>query len=428
MRVAGARFWLAGTLALAATAVAVEPALAPLPPPAAEFGADVQLAPFVVKGKKLSISIHARTPADRRYAEEFAEEVVAIAYETLGGSTGAGLVVMGREGEPHPVIVMRKFLAMAAAGQLDPAVAAKAGELTTLMADWKATFRLDEPAEGEEGFKLTFDMVVPALPLPLEGMSAKLYQLSWAEGFDDARIEQKLRSLTTAGLEGEALSQYDWVFYLPPKNAYLQVQTDIIKLAVKKEKIGVFKRTAMRSALFVFRSTVKAAVEAMRKGTLFMTVLRAQSDYAKDDIMALTYAYSGVLMPDFKINGGSQPRRALEAIEAQKIANAEYAKDPFISPARLAAYDPVAYAPFEGEYTRGKEGKGILAFKRVDEAYCWPYQAKDDKPSLFYPAGDRVLVSVDGKRTLEFKVDAQGAVTGVEERVARHRRTYPRKM
>jgi hypothetical protein len=259
-------------------------------------------------------------------------------------------------------------------------------------------------------------------------MFAKLYQLSWAEGFDDARIEQKLRSLTAADLEVKALSQYDWVFYLPPKNAYLQVQADIMKLAIKKEKIGVFKRTAMRSALFVFRAQVKGAVEAMRKGTLYMTVLRAQSDYTKDDIMALSFAYSRVLMPDFKFNGGSQPRRAIEAIEAQKIANAEYAKDPFVSPARLATYDPVAYALFEGEYTRGKEGKDILVFKRQDEAYCWPYREKDDKPRLFHPAGDRILVSVDGKMTIEFKVDEQGAVTGVEERLVRHRRTYPRKM
>ena len=387
----------------------------------------MQLAPFVVNGKKLSISIHARTPADRRYAEEFAEEVVAIAYETLGDTTGAGLVVMGREGEPHPVIVMRKFLAMAAAGQLDPAVAAKAGELTALMADWKATFRLDEPAEGEQGFKLTFDMVVPALPLPLEGMSAKLYQLSWAEGFDEARIEQKLRSLTAADLEGKALSQYDWVFYLPPKNAYLQVQADIMKAAVKKEKIGVFKRTAMRSALFVFRAAVKTAVEAMRKGTLFMTVLRAQSDYSKDDIMALTYAYSRVLMPDFKINGGSEHRRAQEAIEAQKLKNAEYAKDPFVSPARLAAFDPAAYAAFEGDYTRGKDGKDTLKFKRIDDAYCWPYREKDNKPRLFHPAGERILVSTDGKMTIEFKVDERGAIAGVEERAARYRQTFPRK-
>ena len=33
------------------------------------FGKDVQLAPFVVNGRKLSISIHARTKSDRSYAD-----------------------------------------------------------------------------------------------------------------------------------------------------------------------------------------------------------------------------------------------------------------------------------------------------------------------------------------------------------------------
>ena len=227
---------------------------------AEEFGKDVQLAPFVVNGKKLSISIWARTKSDRRYAEDFAEEVVGICYETLGKSTGNGLVIIGREGEPHPVVVVRKFLALAKAGQLDPAVAAKVAELNGKMADWKAAFNLDEkpvekpagevkpgekvsggheaaekvsaedePEEQDAGekkpvevkleakkavevkvgekkpedndFKLTFDLIVTALPLPLEGVGSKLYLLSWAEGFDDARIDKKLRSLTVTDLE-----------------------------------------------------------------------------------------------------------------------------------------------------------------------------------------------------------------------------------
>ena len=87
------------------------------------FGDVVQLAPFVVNGKKLSISIHARTPADRRYAEKFADEVVEIAYETLEDATGNGLVIIGREGEPHPITIFQKFMTMDAAGQVDPAVA-----------------------------------------------------------------------------------------------------------------------------------------------------------------------------------------------------------------------------------------------------------------------------------------------------------------
>jgi hypothetical protein len=124
-------------LVLSVAAFAAEPA-------EGDFGKDIQLAPFVVNGAPVSISIHARTKGDRRYAEEFAEDVVSIAYETIGKSIGAGLVIMGRDGEPHPVVVIRKFLAMAAAGQLDPAVAAKTGELNALIADWKAIMHLDE--------------------------------------------------------------------------------------------------------------------------------------------------------------------------------------------------------------------------------------------------------------------------------------------
>jgi len=168
-------------------------------------------------------------------------------------------------------------------------------------------------------------------------------------------------------------------------------------------------------------------VEAMRKGALFMTVLRAESDYSKDDIMALTHAYSKVLMPDFKLNGGSAHRRALEAIEAQKLSNIEYAKDPFVSPPRLTEFDREAYAPFEGEYVRDKEGKVIWTLQRKDDGYVWPYRKSDRSPRLFYPAGERLLVSADGRMTIEFLVDDKGAVTAVEERWHRGRQVFSRK-
>ncbi|MBP6507079.1 MAG: hypothetical protein KA257_05895 [Opitutaceae bacterium] len=408
------------------------------------FGDVVQLAPFVVNGKKLSISIHARTPADRRYAEKFADEVVEIAYETLEDATGNGLVIIGREGEPHPITIFQKFLTMAAAGQLDPAVAAKAGELKAMLADLKTMSHMDddrnhatteeeaeeEPHEKqkeEKVVKLTLEMVLPALPLPLEGIGSKLYQLSWAENFNEARIEQKLRTLTVADLESDALSKYTWVFYLPPRNAFVGVQDELMKQVVLQQKLGLFKRAAVKSALFVFKPAIKKAVESMRKGVLFMTVLRAESDYRKDDIMTLSGAYMNVLMPDFKFNGGTEHQRAREAIEAQKIKNAEYAKDPFVSPPRLTEFDPTAYAAFEGEYSpTGPKPKGVFFFKRKGEIYIWQYQGR--RKLVFHPAGDRLLVSSNGKLTLEFQVDETGAVTGVEQRQERRRVTFPRKM
>jgi hypothetical protein len=422
------RRWLgsaAAALVLAGALVAAEPA-------GGDFGKDIQLAPFVVKGAPLSISIHARTKSDRSYAAEFAEEVVGIAYETMGKSTGAGLVIIGRKGEPHPVVVIRKFLAMAAAGQLDPAVASKTGELDALLTRWKTMLNMDQEDEDDEEkeVKITFDMIMPALPLPLEGLASKLYQLSWAEGFDEAKVEKKLRSITVADLESDALSKYNWVFYLPPRDAYVGVQNAIIKEVVQKEKMGLFKRAAIKSALLVFKPAIKKAVEGFRQGMLYMTVLRARSDYSKDDIKYLTMAYTNVLMPDFKFTGGSERERALEAIEKQKVKNAEYAKDPFVSPARLATHDPVTYAPFEGDYgvKVGKDGKPTKPsriFSRKDGDYLWQYRS--GKPKVYYPAGDRLLVSADGKATIEFKLDDQGAVTAVEERRERNRHTIQKK-
>lgn len=399
----------------------------------AEFGQDVQLAPFVVNGQKLSISIHARTKGDRSYAQEFAEDVVGIAYESMHKSTGAGLVIMGREKEPHPVVVIRKFLALAEAGQLDPGVQARMGELQAKLADWKKIMNVDEEDDddGEKELKITFDMIMPALPLPLEGLSSKLYQISWAEGFDEAKVEQRLRSLTVADLEGDALAKYDWVFYLPPRNAYVGVLDAILKEVMAKEKMGLMKRAALRSAMLVFKPAVKKAVEGFRKSMLFMTVLRARSDWSKDDIKFLTGAYVNVLMPDFKFNGGTERIRALEAIEKQKAKNAEYAKDPYVSPARLATFDPAAYAPFEGSYgklpvdkdgKRVKDGKPPRVLLRQDEAWLWQYRR--GKPTVLHPAGERRFVSADGKLSVEFKVDEQGAVTGVEERRERYRQSF----
>lgn len=409
-------FALAGALVLTAGARAAEKM-----DPA--FGQDVQLAPFVVNGKQLSLSIHARTASDRRYAEKFAEDVMETAYQTLGKSTGSGLVVAGREGEPHPVMVIRKFQAMATAGQLDPVVAAKAAELTAHLERFKKKLHLDEA--GGEGPKLSFDLMVPALPLPLEGLASKLYQLSWAENFDDIRIERKLRSLTVADLEGDTLSKYDWVFYLPPRSAFEPVLKEMVKQAMKQQKFGFFKRAAVRSALVVFKPAVKKSIEAVCKGILFMTILRAESGYSEDDVGTLTTAYIRVLMPDFKFDGGSEHRRALEAIETQKTENAEYAKDPFISPARLTRFEPTGFVPFVGEYGGG-DGKSVWLFTQKEGSCFW--QRLGHPPQIVYAAGERLFVTTDGRMTLQFQIDEKGRVTGVEERRVRYRRTIPRKL
>lgn len=424
------------------TSVLAQAAAAPEATP--DFGKDVKLAPFVVSGKKLSVSIHARTDSDRRYGEKFAEEVLEIAYHTLPDARGRGLVIVGREGEPHPVEIMRKFLALAEGGQMGPELAAKSTEVSALMKELKANLHLDEasvkaeqPAPApkvvdgakapkqEVHFKLTFDQLMPALPLPLEGVMGKLYQLSWAEGFDPERVDQKLRALTVSDLQSGALSGFDWVFYLPPRNAYEPVQDAIVKEGLKQNNIGFFKRAALKTALVVFKPAVKKGVEAMRRGMLYMTVLRAESGFSRLDINDLTGAYVKVLMPDFKFTPGSERDRALAAVDKQKILNEEYAKNPFVAPPRLSKFDAVAYANFEGDYAEPK-AKSTWHFGRKGTEYVWEVSPRASR--VMYPAGERLFVSADGKMTLEFKIDEGGGATCVEERRNRFRRMIPRKL
>lgn len=389
---------------------------------APEFGKNVELAPFAVKGKPLSVSIHARSKSDRKYGEKFADEVVQVAYETMGDSTGKGLLIVGVDGEPHPINFFRRFIELAKAGKLDPGVAEAAVQVEGMIQKMQGIIKVKD--EDGEDIGITFDTFVPALPMPLEGTASRLYQLAWAEKFDAARVEKMLTSLTPADLERPDLIRFGWVLYLPPQAATSRVMKEVLDKAMKKEKMGVFKRAAVKSAMFVFAPVIKKATEALRKGMLFRTILDAESSYSDDDLNELTKVYVGAMMPDLKPGSSGDRERVLAAIEKQKIANAEYAKDPFVTPTRLANYDPAAYAPFIGDYSN-KPPEVTHRFKREGDSFQWNY--RDEKPRTYYPAGDRLLVNEAGTVTIQFIVDEAGTVTGVEERWKRTRQTIPRK-
>jgi len=181
-----------------------------------------------------------RTSRDRRYAEEFAEAVMKVVWEGVTESTGKGLVIIGQKGEPHPIAVFRKFQALAAAGKLDPAVAARGAELAEMLNHWQHVVNDGKSKDtGDDGnVDLDFEKIVSALPLPLKGVGAKLYQLAWFEKFDDAKVEAKLAALRPADLDRDLFARYDWVFYLPPKGAFDVVLDQIIAEALKKEEVG----------------------------------------------------------------------------------------------------------------------------------------------------------------------------------------------
>ncbi len=314
-----ARLAALGILALSATFghAATRPA------PQDDFMPYVQLAPFVINGQKLTISIHARTKKDRRYAEVFAEEVVKVVTEAVTKETGKGLVIIGKKGEPHPTLVFQKFLALARDGKLDPAVAARAPELSGMLDHWQdgigdgKTIRIESDGDGDD---LEFEKIVTALPLPLEGLGAKLYQLAWGEGFNDAMVETRLRALHAGDLEGNLLARFDWVFYLPPRGALEDALDDIIADALKKEKMGFFARTAVKGVLLFVKPMIRKAIEGLRQGVMFDTVVRARTPYTREEVATLTSAYLEVLMPDHEHKNqttGTEHERAVRAIRAR---------------------------------------------------------------------------------------------------------------
>lgn len=381
----------------------------------------VELAPMEVRSESMSVSIYARSKSDRRYAERFAESVIEIAYETMGHSTGHGLVIVGDEGDPHPLFVFKKFLELAAEDRIESGLTDSAKELGDMLAQWEAKVQFD--GDSEE-MPIDFDMVVPALPVPLEGVASKLYQVAWTEKFDETRVEHRLESLSAADLQDDKLAKYDWVFYLPPRGAFSEVMKELVPLVLKEQEVGFFQRMAIRSALTMFKPMIKGAVEGMRQGMMFFTVLRAESDFPEEEVEALTTAYMEALMPGKAPFSGGKRAHALAAIEAQKIENEEYAKDPFVSPEPLKEFDLASFSIFEGEYS--DNGKGTThRFSVNDENVTWQYL--DREPGVFLPAGENLFVSADGKMTIEFRVDEEGTVTEVEERWVRRRKTVPRK-
>lgn len=312
---------------LATAALAKDPAPPAGTPAKDEFSRMVKLAPFVVRGQQLSVSIHARTSRDRNYAQEFSEEVLKVIYESgVSDSTGKGLVIIGAKGEPHPIRFFRQFLALAEAGKLDPAVAARGQELHASIEHWqirsehgrsgKGGLKIEKDKGGEGEVDLEFEQIVTALPLPLEGIGAQLYQLAWFEKFDDAKVEAKLRALRAADLERDLFAHYDWVFYLPARGVFEKVIDDIIAQALKDEELGFFARTAVKGVMLVVKPKIRKAIEGARRGLLFDCVVRARTKFDEDDISAFTGAYIEQHVPGEHDNDGSEHERAVRAVRA----------------------------------------------------------------------------------------------------------------
>ena len=390
-----------------------------------DFEEYVELAPFEVVDQQLTVSVYARSRGDRKYAVGFAEEVVDHAFGKLEKSTGYGLVIVGEKREPHPMFVFRLFLEMAEEQRIDAGLQPAADELRAMIQEWEDKVQMDEEdGGGEEGIELEFDTLVPALPLPLEGVASKLYQIAWVESFNEDRVEQRLEALTPTELASDELSAYDWVFFLPHKGAFSEVLDDVIPIYMEQKRVNIFQAAAIRAAVFTFKPLLKGAFERIRKGMLYMTVLRSQSDYPDSDVNALMETYIDALRFDGRARGQPEREFVLEKIEEQKVENAYLAAHPFAPGEPLAEYDAEDYKPFVGEYAKRRKTTHRFMIKR-GEMY-WQYL--DREPGLFLPVGENTFVNEAGDMTIEFLVDDEGEVTGVMERWEDKRNKIPHRV
>ena len=390
-----------------------------------DFQEFVELAPFEVVDQQLSISVYARSRGDRKYAVKFAEEVVDHAYGTMEKSTGFGLVIVGEKQEPHPIFFFRMFLEMAEEQRIQPELHSAAEEMRAMIQEWEDKVQMDEQdGGGDDEIELEFDTLVPAIPLPLEGVASKLYQIAWVESFDESRVEQRLEALTPVELAGDELSAYDWVFFLPHRGAFSETLDEVIPIVMEQEKVNIFQAAAIRAAVFAFKPLLKGFFERIRKGMLYMTVLRSQSGYSESDVDALMETYIDALRFDGRERGQKERDFVLQKIGEQKEENAYLAAHPFVSPRPLEQYDLADYKRFEGKYAKRRKATHRF-FIKGGKTY-WQYL--DWEPEPFHPAGENLLVNDEGDMTIEFLFDEEGAVNGVMERWEDRRNKIPRKL
>jgi hypothetical protein len=318
--------------------------------PGDDFSPLVELAPFVVRGQQLAVSVHARSSRDRRYAEEFAHEVMKVVYEGVTPSTGKGLVIIGKKGEPHPIFVFRKFLALAESGKLDPEIAARGPELFAMLNHWEHSVGdgKAQDADPTGPVDMEFEKIVTALPLPLKGIGAKLYQLAWFEHFNDAKVDARLRALRPADLERDLFAHFDWVFYLPPKGAFDQMLDQLIADEMKEDDAGFFARTAVKGVMLVVKPKIRKAIEGLRKGVLLQTIMQARTKFTDEEVSALVGAYIGTMLPDDDEEGkprvGTDHERAVNALREQVRENSEKARN-----RETPAVDAAAASPSAGQ-------------------------------------------------------------------------------
>ncbi|MDQ8188332.1 hypothetical protein [Pelagicoccus sp. SDUM812002] len=414
---------LSACLALAAVAIS-QLSLARPSNKDLDFEDFYELEPIQIVGQEIPITVFARSGGDRSYATRFAHKVIEVAYDTLEKSPGPGLVIMGKSGEPHPIKLLENFMAKAKREEAPAELRQIADELEKSIGEWreKINFDMENDDDGEE-LPVDINQLIDAFPMPMPPMAAQLYLVAWELDFDPERFDLRLAEITADELRQQDFDEFRWVFYLPPKNTLNKVLKEVLPLAFEAGDLGPVKRMLARAAIATFKPLIKDAVEGVRKGVLYWSVLSAnEAAFNEGDIELLAGKYMESQMPRGKILGSDKTERGIEATRIQKAENKDYARDPFVVLEPVEAFDPETFTPFFGRY--GDDGHRNKRFFAKDGAYFW--QEGDDEPIEYLPAGDLFFVSTQKDVTLQFFPGETPSYSQVELRKGRFRHTFDR--
>ncbi|MBC2605358.1 hypothetical protein [Pelagicoccus albus] len=391
-------------------------------PKARDFRDYYELEPITVTGQEIPITVFARNGSDRRYATKFAHKVVEVAYETLEGTPGPGLVIIGRSGETHPINLFEKFTEKAHAPGSNPELKKIAEELERSFEKWKEKLNFN-PDEEQEDEDMPIDprTLIDAFPMPLTPVAAQLYVMAWEDEFDPERFDLRLSELKVDDLQKQDFQDFKWVFYLPPRNSFNAVLKEVLPLAFEEGNLGPIKRVLARGAIATFKPIIKDAFEGLRKGVLYWSILNENEErFHPGDVEALGAVYIESQMPKGKLIGGDKQGRAIEAVKKQKLVNEEYAKDPFVAPEPLENYQITDFEDFVGTY--GDEGHANRVFFIESDSLLW--RKGDRDPIEFFPTAEGNFVTADKSATIEFSKADNSETYQVELRQVRARHTF----
>jgi len=105
------------------------------------------------------------------------------------------------------------------------------GIMGKALKDWEDA---DQSMQDEIGMDI--ESIAYVIPMPLQPAILNLYLAAREEGFDEAKVAKKYSTLKPMEVRFGDFEEYDWVIYLPPKNAIHRAIKDVLPHRMRRKR------------------------------------------------------------------------------------------------------------------------------------------------------------------------------------------------